>query len=98
VLLLSLLYGLACAVVAVHAFGVLTDMNRRTANLRRSAFILLAWGGFIGMIEMWVQTFPVLSLFSLVAGGCLLLAAGVRWPLGHRARYERPRSMGRPCD
>lgn len=95
-LLLSLLYGLVCAVVAVHAFGVLTHMTRRTANLRRSAFILLAWGGFIGVIEMWVQTFPVLSLLSLAAGGCLLLAAGVRWPLGHRARYERPRSMRHP--
>jgi hypothetical protein len=91
-----LIYGLGCAVVAIHGFGVLTRMTRRTAGLRRWSFILLAWGGLVGIIELRAEVLPVVSVLSLLVGVCMLKAAGLRWPPGHRAKYERPRTMRHP--
>lgn len=78
---LQVLYAVSCAVVAGAAFRVLTHMTRRTALVRRAAFIALAWGGALGVLEAVTNTVPALSLGALAVGAVLLLSCGWRhWP------------------
>lgn len=88
--MLLLIYAAACMAVALYGFCVLVHMTSRTPPTRRLAFILLAWGGAVGVYEMWVDVVPLISLPAMMTGLCALIAAGMRWPPGKRARYKRP--------
>jgi hypothetical protein len=92
VVVLPLLYAVACALIAVHGFIVLRHMTRRTPHLRRSAFILLTMGGFIGCLEALDAMVPTASLVVLTVGALLLLIAGPRWRFADR-QHHKPGTM-----
>lgn len=78
------LYAVACAVLAGSCFRVLVHMSLRTPIVRRTAFVLLTWGGALGLIEVWAASSPRLSLAVLAIGSVLLLSCG--WRHGKRTR------------
>lgn len=87
---LHLLYGLFCLAVAVRGFCVLNRMTRHTSMMRRVVWLLLTWGGMIGVIELWADAPPAASITLMGVGAGALLVVGARWPLRDRSRHGPP--------
>jgi hypothetical protein len=76
--LFHLLYAMMCVGVLIHNVRVLYRMNARTQHARRIAFVTLAFGAVIGLLESLSEGAPATSFLLLLLGVMLLAVAGIR--------------------